>query len=227
MTLKDSTKEAKYPIYAKCSQYTLDDYWKDVLYNCSLGKFPPKMSMVDKETIKITNSKKSFEMFDVTDDPLEMFKLVMDIFKNKLDMKSDRDRKIKIEKFNTKNLDKAVYSRWEEVKQKVVKDKLINDFVLMKRDEYTLTDAECDSCMKVIKSGLLFKVIKSENIVLKDSSISDIGNLKFDETSRSFEVIGVIEAKKKIATVSATHVNPLIKEVEKYVERHKTFVKDF
>ena len=161
-----SRKEPKYPIFLECSQYTLDEYWIDIFKNCSLGKFPKGM-IVYANTIRVTVAKKKYEMIDMHDDPLEMFKLCMDVFKNKLKMTSSRDHRVKNEEFEKiKKKRDVTLSTLEIVKKhKVEKDRCINDFILRMQSKHSLTIDEARRLSKIVKSGLLFKTIHSQNII--------------------------------------------------------------
>lgn len=211
----------KYPIFLECTEYTLDEYWIDILKNCSLGKFPRGMTMVDDgKTMKITVNKKKYEMIDVHDDPLEMFRVCMDIFKNKLKMTSSRDHRMKAKEFeeSKEKSDRTKIKSWDVIKKhKVEKDMCIHDFVLRMQQKHSLSDEETIYLSKLIKVGILFKTINSSHILIKGGSIEDITNLHRSKDGK-FSIDSTINAKIKSSSKNANE-NPLKKEIIKYLER--------
>ena len=212
----------KYPIFLECTEYTLDEYWIDILKNCSLGKFPRGMTIVDDgKTMKITVAKKKYEMIDVLhDDPLEMFRVCMDIFKNKLKMTSSRDHRIKVKEFDeTKGKsDREKIKSWDEIKKyKVEKDMCIHNFVLRMQKKYSMSDDETIHLNRLIKIGILFKTINSSHILIKNGYIEDITNLNY--INGKFTIDNSINVKIKTSNNKNANDNPLKKEIVKYLER--------
>lgn len=215
-------KDCKYPIFLECSKYTLDSYWVDVFHNCSLGKFPKRMTLMDG-TIRVSiDGKKKFEFFETKDDPKEMFQLCMDIFKNKMKLKSLRDYDQNVKDFESNNQDEdKVYERWDEVKPKSIKEKFINEFVIRKKSEYKLSYSKCIDLGRIIRTGILFKIIKSENIIFTNK-IENITNLIYHKDKGYFTLNGDIFVKLK-KEVSSSNENPLKKRIEKYILQNKNF----
>ena len=117
------------------------------------------------------------------------------------------------------------YESWKDVKPKVVKERLIKEYILTLKEKYNLSLDECRECMKVINTGILLKIINNEDIVFSNSKIHHISSIIFNKDTRKFSLKGTIESKRK-PSVNAVKDNPIVKELEKYVEKHKTIVTD-
>lgn len=214
---------AKYPIFLQCTAYTLDEYWIDILRECSLGKFPKGLTILHNNTMRVTVGKKKYEMIPMHDDPLEMFKLCMEVFKSKLGMTSSRDHKAKNKHFEHVKSQNAphLHTTWDEVKKhKVEKDSCLNDYVLRLQRRHDLTTDETIHVARLIRCGLLFKSIDSKSIEFDDGRIVTISNLKYNSKTRQFGI--AVPTKKggalKLSSKS-TNDNPLKKEVQRYIEK--------
>lgn len=204
----------KYPIFYECSQYTLDEYWINVLQNCSNGKFPKGLSVINGKTMKITVNKKN-EMIDINEDPMEMFKICMNIFKNKLGMTSMRDHKLLSEEFKKIKEIKNPNKTWDSLKKiKSNRDTCIYNFVLQLQNKHNFVNEEAIYICKLIKCGLLFKNIQNKHIIINNGKIQDITILR--KKNNSFFIDSPINIKIKKYKTSIE--NPFKKELKKYIE---------
>ena len=217
MKMGDKTK---YPIFIKCSSYTLDEYWKDIFYNCSLGRFPRGISYLHAQSqIKVTDSKKKIEYFQIKDDPIEMFKIMMTIFKDKLKMISKKDQERQKNDFENINVEVKVFESWDKIKCKILKEQFIDDYCVNIQNKLSLTLKETQYLRSLINYGLLFKYLE---IVFCNGKIKSIKNLKYNNSSNKFYIFNIDEKLKKIIrikkVVEKPSDNPLVKCIDKYIK---------
>lgn len=179
--------KTKYPIFEQCSGYTLDEFWIDILHSCSVGKFPDRMRMDGPTTIVVDDYR--FELDP--DNPIQSFKQCMDVFKNTLNIQSAREGASQ-PRSTESTLD------WKSLKTKSVRDFYITEYVLELQQRYGLTRADTRHLGRIIRSAILLKTIKPENIIFEHNRISDITNLRYE--AKSFHVEGAIDVKLKTLT---------------------------
>lgn len=207
----------KYPIFIKCSNYTLDEYWKDIFVNCSLGRFPRGISYMHTQSqIKVTDPKKKIEYFQIKDDSTEMFKMMMFIFKEKLKMVSEKDKQRKKNDFENISVEIKTFENWDKIKCKIIKEQFIDDYCVQIKKKLCLTLKETQQLRSLIRFGLLFKNIE---IIFSNGKIKNIKNLKYNKKDRRFYIASednkVVKIKKVVEKPSD---NPLIKSVERYMK---------
>jgi len=210
---------SKYPIFIECCEYTLDEHWKTVFLNASIGKFPKGMYMINNDT----NLKVGNEIYDISDDPREMTKLCMTIFKKKLKLKSNDDKEKNTNEFKLiqKSREFTHFKEWKDIKPKNLKEKILNDYIINLKIKFGLKRHELFKLNKVVNVGILFKKIKSDNIVYLEGKIVDIDNLNVVETKRGFEfhIDGDIHTDRKTTNtiIIKKCENPYLKDLKSYI----------
>ena len=109
----------------------------------------------------------------------------MDVFKNDLEIISDRDKnKQSFEIINLKKKLKEKYNGlWTDIKQKQNKNNLIMDFVINKKKEFNLNNIELKQLLTTIQIGFIFKKINSDDIDYSNGIIYGINGLEFTQNN--------------------------------------------
>lgn len=215
-----------FQVFENCKKYTLDKFWKDHFTNLARNKFPPGIKYDDKTKTLYIKIKNKEEKIILPDENTEIFNILMDIMKNKLGIRSNRD--LKIEKEHIVNITKkdAEMDDFKKIKQKQLKDHLIMNYVISLRDKYGLTNAEYNKALSIIQLGFQFKSITMDNVIYENGNIKDIEGIFFNPKTREFclpEYTRIPpKTEKKITTDKfATSFNKFVKNnrtrVQKYI----------
>jgi hypothetical protein len=190
MSNKKNTKNIKiaiFPIFLECKLYTLDPFWHNILDNCAYGNFPKGVKIEKNGELSI-NSDEKVDNININNmkDPLQVYKLMMDMFKNKLHIKSSRDSPFSDD--IKRKVQDGYNGTWKQIKPKKLKDKLITEFVLREKEKHNLTSKQAYDLLNVIKSGFLSKSIISEDIDYSNRKINEINGLIYNSKNKSYKI---------------------------------------
>ena len=160
MILENIDVSYVFPIFLDCKEWTLNPFWIELFDNCALGLFPKGIKLL-KNNILIISEEKQIDINGKNS--FELYKIMMDVFKNDLEIISDRDKnKQSFEIINLKKKLKEKYNGlWTDIKQKQNKNNLIMDFVINKKKEFNLNNIELKQLLTTIQIGFIFKKINS------------------------------------------------------------------
>src|SRR5437773_33071 len=206
-----------YPIFDTCKNYTLDQHWKDIFYDCARGKFPSGCKYIPHQNTiciyKNLTNKKS-EHISLPEDPDKLFQSMMKIFKTKLGMTSSKEDQLQNYQLDlsTKPPESEPFTEWKKAKPKYLKEKMILDFVC---DHNNLTIKEKKLMLSIIELGIQFKTIDSSDIHIENGRIKSIDHLKFDEEKRTFSIDKErTQSLKQEKTVTS---NKFLQNMDKYI----------
>jgi len=207
-----------FPIFLECKEWTLDPYWKEIFDQCSLGKFPKGIKI--KNNSIIVNIKEK-EVFSLEGKSLDVFKTMMNIFKNKLNLISDRDlssQKKDVEELK-ESLKETYDGTWKQIRPKKIKDILLLNYVINCKYKYKLPPEKVNKLYSLIKLGLVFKTITSDDIDYSDGIIHNIEGINFDDDGQfSLEILNLEDEKYD---KFVTEINKPYQHVERYIKEYK------
>ena len=157
-----------YPIFAECSGYTLDPYWKSVFEQCSRNKFPKGCSYDSKNHVlyvkdtraKAKNHRTVINLPSSKNAAPEIFEVMMQLFRDNLSLRSTRDlNKSRKSLQDAKDSIELDLSEWKKIKPRSLRDILIMRFVAKIQKEKKLSDTESNNLYRVIKMGIQFNKI--------------------------------------------------------------------
>lgn len=179
--------KVKYPIFHEAAMWTNTPFWKETLEQCSLAKFPKGMS-VSRGIIYINNTKtkKNLQRYDIPKDPKEVCALCKKIFTEILGLKSAQDKCRDLENFQTtqNEFKSRVFTTFKEASLKVQREELIDDYVIMKGEEKSLSGKEMKEFKNAIYVGIYMK--KLVDFEFEDGKIVDIPGIKLKKTRRGW-----------------------------------------
>lgn len=190
--MQKTQKNFLFPIFLECKEWTLDPFWQEIFVQCAMGKFPKELKLLKDGTLMINNGKLK-EIISVQGDSLNLFKIMMDVFRVKLGILSDRDIKKQKQSINIERskVKQNVYQSWKDIKQKNTKDILILNFIVKYKQKFKLSDKESKNLYSMIKLALLFKTLTAEDIIVKDGKIDSIGCLSVDTHKNCIEEFSI------------------------------------
>lgn len=146
-------------LFSKASEFTLNPYYKELLNECSVGKFPKGIS-VDKDTLVFENERIKPK------NEKELCSIMLKWFKSlKLEKKENY--------FPSSPPLFPQECTLKQVPQKS-RDGLIYEFSMMKMKELNLSPEERGELYSTIKLGIIFGYIGAHEIFLQDHQIVDI-----------------------------------------------------
>lgn len=178
-----------YPIFDECKNFTLDSFWREELGKLAYNKFPPGLrydAVKNNLTLKLDGKK--IETYSLSENPADVFQIVMKILKGKYDMRSSRDLKIQ-----KSIMDEAMKKRetdldceFKNIKPRHLKDQLIMDYLVVLKSKHSLTTGEFKNLVSVVQLGFQFRELSPNDVVYINGEVTDIQGLVFDEKERSF-----------------------------------------
>jgi len=210
-----------FQIFEDASKYTLDPFWKDLFLSCATNKFPPGLKYDSTKKVLLVKTRGKAETVAISDDPVEVFRITMNVFKNKLKFSSPREiqrREDVLEEEKQKRTAAADNTEWSKVKPRQFREQLILSYVNDLRKKHNLTSKEAQQLVSIIQIGLQFHAIPSTDIILRDGRIKKIRCLKFDRESHSFRVPPLNTSHVK--PDKTTNVNRLYSLLDRFVKEY-------
>lgn len=167
-----------YPIFLQCLNFITDPFWRFVYEDLAYGKCPYGLylqknylccSIKNKEfSYKIENHKSIDEIYNDT----------YSLLKNRVGILSEKEKLIQREKIqHLKFFDKK--DEWINVKKKMIRDTLLENFVLQKANSFFLSINVSKKVLSLVIIGLMFKTLNSKDIVYINGYIHDIKGFVF------------------------------------------------
>lgn len=213
-------KKVLHPIFAQLAEFTLDDYWKQALLSCSLGKFPRYVSYVDdllthrKGRIIITSL-----LLDSTMDQPINYTEVTTFFRG-LGMASVIDNEINQQRVIDKQtaIEEPVYKNWKDIKKQQVKDNLLQSFMTNLYETLKLSNKEYRLLQASITIALLFKYLNCQTVIIENGIISKLVGLEIKEDEQGKRTFSFPYLTDE---VSSDNLTPLIRETIDVVDQSK------
>lgn len=226
-----------FPIFEEASQFVLDTYWKDVLIGCSKGRFPKGVRYSQNaHTFSIKTQKKGkvtggIEVIELRSDPNELSQDVLRIFRDKLDLFSNIDLKIKEDEFNATS-DTSCHTlaqiSWKNIKPKYMKDLYITNYVIELKKKHNIPDQEAIELNTEIAFAIQLKTIGPDQIHFENGVISHIDGVDYNPSTGK---VTLTVAKGKVITLktkradSSSKESSIVKGVIKYAKSNNNRVK--
>ncbi len=164
-------KELLYSCFLACTDYTDDNFWKNIFEELAFGVCPSS-TYINKNYI-ISNSRGKEFVYKINPDlePETLFWDVYNLLSEKVGIKSTRE----IEEYK-QNIDNSetIYVTWSNIKKKTIRDAIILQYVLEQTDLYELSRSKSRELFNLINLGILLKFIVSKHIILNNGRIESI-----------------------------------------------------
>jgi len=178
-------KKVQYHIFQALSGYTLDDYWKQLLLACSMGKFPRYVSYKDDLLTHRRGRASSSIPLGTGHDQTVDFKRVIDFFRSLgLSSLQDNEAARRVVDDKQKTLTAQVYNSWKDIKRPQIKEILLGDFVQTLSETLNLTSREHEYLQAQMALAQLFKSINAQTVVMTEGKISEIIGLQVEDDER-------------------------------------------
>ncbi len=225
-------------VFKSCEAHTVDPYWRQVLGQCALNKFPKgvrytvtKMSPKDNTplehsfSIKVTfKGKQKVEVVSLPSKPEEMLDALLSVFKNKLGMFSTLDLKMKNDEMEEilGNYSRNNDCTWKQLKPKAAKDEKLREYVIGVGDTYNLTPSQIKHLLAEISLGFQLKILTQEGVDYSDGKIQSIEgvDIKKDGSLKSAVFLGKCSLPKQSRKEGTKKATKIEQQTDKFSRFH-------
>jgi len=167
-----------YPIFIKCLSFINDPFWRFVYEDMAYGKCPYGLYLQKNYLCCSVKNKEFTYKLEPEKDTEEIYNDTYHLLKFRVGILSEKEKLIQREKVlrNRLSLKK---DEWQNVKKKMIRDTLLENFVLNKSNQFLLSMNVSKKVLSLIIIGLMFKTLNSKNIIYSDGFIQDITGFVF------------------------------------------------
>lgn len=184
--MKRAQKKIYNPLFLKCMDYTLDQFWKQIFTDIAYGKYPKGCGISDN--ILYVKTRSNTQTLVLSSDPKQLFIDVTKILKEKLGLSStiDKQKIMEDHKKAKEELEKLYYSTWSSIKKKSIRDELIIKFVISEKEKNKLGLHKTKRLLSLIHIGFMLKDITSKDIIMEDGRIRKISGLSYNQKLKDY-----------------------------------------
>lgn len=167
-----------YPVFIKCLSFINDPFWRFVYEDMAYGKCPYGLYLQKNYLCCSVKNKEFTYKLEADKEIEEIYNDTYNLLKYRVGILSEKEKLIQREKVlrNRLSLKK---DEWQNVKKKMIRDTLLENFVLNKSNEFALSMNVSKKVLALIIIGLMFKTLNSKNIIYSDGFIKDITGFVF------------------------------------------------
>lgn len=176
-------KELKYPIFVLCLKFIEDDFWKKIFEDLSYGISPQQGVYIYGNSIIFNNKKikKNIPLTFLSKEDLELkTKKLIKLF-TKSEFLSENNRLLKKNRFVKNNIILNDDVEWKNIKKKMVKNILLEKYVLEKKKKFSMSNDKCKKLLSLINISMLLKIISDTNIIFRGGKIIKIKGINFSK----------------------------------------------
>lgn len=182
-----------YPFFLEFSDFTFDDFWKEIFINCACDRFPRGVKYdAESHTLYVrtpdVGGRSKVEPIKLPSKPNEAYLSVINIFQEKLNIYSSSDLKLKRKELeeSKENIKINLDCEWKQLKPRSLRDNFIMDYVISLGDEHSLPPKEVKRLFHLLHTGFQFKQIDSNNVQYANGKIISISGVKYFPEEKTF-----------------------------------------
>lgn len=218
-----------FPIFNKCKNFTLDPYWKDLFDDLSYNKFPSGFRYDPTNNCVIIKLGTKREMITVPSTPIELFQVLIKIFKEKLGKRSTRDLQIQKEEITTMKSKIAINlnCEWKKIKPKHAKQQILMDYITRLKVEHQMSATDAKKLLAMVQLGFQFHAIKPDDVIYENGVIKDIKGIKYDKKTNTWKVPSPIGKGSKGGEkeTAAKVIGKFYTKLDKYIKEQQKRIK--
>ena len=177
-------KNPIYPIFLKCMNYAETSFWRHVLEDLAHGRCPYGLYIKKNYLCSFLRGKECSYFIDTTKDTKQIYKeVISDILRDQIGLNSPEERNLEKEKF-LQHKSKIMDHRkddWNNIRKKMVRDILLEQFVLQQASVYRLSIILCRKILCLLFIGLLLKTVQNKDIEYDNGFIHSISGFEFED----------------------------------------------
>jgi len=172
-------KKIFYPVFIKCLSFISDPFWRFVYEDLAYGRCPYGLYLQKNYLCCGIKNKEFTYKIETDKDPEELFNDTYGLLKNRVGILSEKEKLIQRDKVLKNRLSDNKRDEWHNVKKKMIRDTLLENFVLNKSNEFALSMNVCKKVLALVIIGLMFKTLNSKDVCYSDGFIQDINGFVF------------------------------------------------
>jgi len=198
------TPTVLYTIFQECADQTEDEYWKQVFDDCSRGKFPRGSGISHNAESVVFRTSTTVFHYKLTEDPIEVFEELKDLFRVKLGMISDIDHSNLDDEHQLLAVEseKSYSNNWKDIRKKKTKEAIQRNFVTKLAKKYSLTKTETMDLNKRIKLAFVLNQFAPTDVVYEGREIVEIKNLRYEDGKFHIDHTPLSSSREYVINVS-------------------------
>ena len=178
-------KEILYPIFLKCASQVEDTFWRFVYEDLSYGKCPYGLSLQKNYLMCYIRGKEFAYKVDAEKSADVIFQEVSGLLRERAGILSDKEKILERTRLCRQRTNRNAPSstkkeEWGNVKKKMIRDTLLEQYVLENSQRYNLDAGLAKRVLSMIIVGLMFKTITAKDIVYQNGFIKNIQGFEFE-----------------------------------------------
>jgi hypothetical protein len=176
-----------YPFLVKCSTHMPDEFWKSIVMNLALGKYP-KCIYFSNYTIFSTVKKVQVSYSIPLNRPEKevAHEIYLFLLENtSLSSMDDNIKKKEMIALRKKNF--VMSEKWSMIKKKNVKELIMINYVLREKRERKLSWDKAFELLSLIKLGFVYRLQASKDVEYSNGEIQSIKGIVFNPQLGCFE----------------------------------------
>lgn len=182
---KEKDDEIVHPLFERCSDFTVDKFWKKTFSDLAKGKTPNGV-YIYKGSLRLKGKPADSITFTETDDCRRTFDNIYQFLSAVCGILSPDDKLKQRHEFDS--IEQENKRNWIDIKRKKVKDLMIESFAVKMKHKHSLSLKQTRCLISTICMGLLFKSISASNIILENGFIKNIDGISFRERRILFKL---------------------------------------
>lgn len=175
-------KEIIYPVFLQCCQFTTDTFWENIFEDLAYG-ITPYGTFISKGFLCCGYKNKEFSyLIETKKEPILLYNEIYSLLTDKLGILSNNEKlKKKHDFYNIETSIKEERKNWSNIRQKNIKDLLIEQYVIAMKETYNLSIKQAKRLLSIIFTGIVFKSIDVKDIEYRDGKIVHILGIDFKD----------------------------------------------
>lgn len=169
-----------YPIFIKCLCFINDPFWRFIYEDMAYGKCPFGIYLQKNYLCCCIKNKEFTYKLEEDKEAAEIYKDTFHLLKFRVGILSEKEKLIQREKAFRNRL-AVKKDEWTNVKKKMIRDTLLEHFVLQKSIQYGLSVNVAKKVLSLLIIGLMFKTLNSKDIYYHDGFVQDINGFQFHD----------------------------------------------
>lgn len=201
-----TSKVVVYDRFLACRDFTYDEFWKGVFYNCGCNKFPRDVRYDHVKNVLhakyVRHGCAKSDVYDIPDDSHKLYTLLMHVFNELIGMRSEFDIQMSIDELETlrKSIDISLDCEWKKLKPRTLRNQFIMTFASSQIEEHGLNPELARHLYNKIQLGFQFKKLSNDDVVYEKGVIESISGLEFDDAAQRFVITHVQKSMSREKT---------------------------
>jgi hypothetical protein len=169
-------KTIQYPIFIQFLAFINDPFWRFIYEDMAYGRCPYGLYLQKNYLCSSIKNKEFIYKFEENKTIEEVYSDINSLLKEKVGLLSEKERIIQKESINRYKCKK---DEWNHLKKKIIRETLLEQFVLQKSIQYQLSVGVIHKMLCLLIIGLIFKTINSKDIIYNNGIIENVNGFVF------------------------------------------------